>query len=244
MDRAAEQTRIRADYLMRMESDEFDFLAPAYVRGFLRSYARYLRVDPDPLLEEFDHRYGRQRTDPSQIVALDRRSRSLPRQRRPLNSWLLAAVLAAIVLIALAIVGVVTSPRRPTGARGGGPTIAEESPSATPSETPSVTPSPTESEGSLALDDGFSVEVVAKRARCWIEVTSDGQLLTPGGITLELGDRSDVFEATTNMKIVFGYAEGVDLIIDGQNLGAPGAAGPTVINIPKDVEELMSGVDG
>ncbi|MGH2730893.1 MAG: helix-turn-helix domain-containing protein, partial [Actinomycetota bacterium] len=41
IERAAEDTRIRAGFLMRMESDEFDFLAPAYVRGFLRSYARY-----------------------------------------------------------------------------------------------------------------------------------------------------------------------------------------------------------
>ena len=29
IERAAEETRIRADYLMRMESDEMDFLAPA-----------------------------------------------------------------------------------------------------------------------------------------------------------------------------------------------------------------------
>src|SRR3989337_168849 len=58
IERAAEETRIRADFLMRMESDEFDFLAPAYVRGFLKTYARFLRVDPDPLLEQFDRRYG------------------------------------------------------------------------------------------------------------------------------------------------------------------------------------------
>ena len=40
IERAAEETRIKADFLMRMESDEFDFLAPAYVRGFLRTYGR------------------------------------------------------------------------------------------------------------------------------------------------------------------------------------------------------------
>ena len=50
IDRAAEQTRIRADFLMRMESDEFDFLAPAYVRGFLKTYARFLRVEPERLV--------------------------------------------------------------------------------------------------------------------------------------------------------------------------------------------------
>ena len=49
IERCAEETRIRADFLMRMESDEFDFLAPAYVRGFLKSYAYFLRVKPEPL---------------------------------------------------------------------------------------------------------------------------------------------------------------------------------------------------
>ena len=49
IDRAAEDTKIRADFLMRMESDEFDFLAPAYVRSFLKTYARFLRLDPGPL---------------------------------------------------------------------------------------------------------------------------------------------------------------------------------------------------
>ncbi len=60
IERAADQTRIRSDYIMRMESDEFDFLAPAYVRGFLRTYARFLRVDPTPLLAEFAHTFGRE----------------------------------------------------------------------------------------------------------------------------------------------------------------------------------------
>src|SRR5687767_14256651 len=58
IERAAEDTRIRPDYLMRMESDEFDFLSPTDVRGFLKTYSRFLQVDPDPLLQEFDRRFG------------------------------------------------------------------------------------------------------------------------------------------------------------------------------------------
>ena len=108
IDRAAEQTRIRPDYLMRMESDEFDFLAPAYVRGFLRTYARFLRVNEEPLVTEFDRKYGRGKTDTSSITALNDRARRVPRQRRPLNSWTVAALLAAFTLVALAVVGVIS----------------------------------------------------------------------------------------------------------------------------------------
>src|ERR671915_477803 len=84
IERAADDTRIRADFLMRMESDEFDFLAPAYVRGFLKTYARFLRVDPEPLLQEFDHKYGTGRVNTAQILAHDRSS-SVPKERRPMN---------------------------------------------------------------------------------------------------------------------------------------------------------------
>src|SRR5688572_31869101 len=74
IERAAEDTKIQAKFLMQMESDEFDFMAAAYVRGFLRTYARYLRVEPDPLIKEFDRRFG-YRVDTAQIMAAQRRSR-------------------------------------------------------------------------------------------------------------------------------------------------------------------------
>ena len=243
IDRAAEQTRIRADYLMRMESDEFDFLAPAYVRGFLRTYARFLRVDPESLLEEFDHRYGRGRADTSQLIALDRRAKSLPRQRRRWSSWGVAASFAAIVLVALAIVGIVNEPDEQTPTGGDSTPVAEgpSEPSATPTEEPSAspTPSPTPSDSALAFTDGIEVEIVASRERCWIEVTSDGELLTPGGIILEVGDRSEVYTADKSMSIVFGYPEGVDIIVNGQDLGAPGGVETTAISIPQDIDDLL-----
>ncbi|CAN5760496.1 helix-turn-helix domain-containing protein [soil metagenome] len=248
IDRAAEQTRIRPDYLMRMESDEFDFLAPAYVRGFLRTYARFLRVNEEPLIAEFDRKYGRGKTDTSTITALNDRARSVPRQRRPLNSWTVAALLAAFALVALAVVGVISTPEEtPTRDE-----VADEEPPAAPEEEPSDEPTeeepatppseprePEDEETTLALEDGLQVQLVAKRARCWIEVTSDGEIITPGGITLEVGDRSETFTAEDSMEIVLGYAEGVDLIVNGRNIGAPGGADAVVVSLPEDVQDLF-----
>jgi transcriptional regulator with XRE-family HTH domain len=46
-------TRIKADYIERMESDQFDqLIAPAYARSFLRMYANYLGLDSVALLEQ------------------------------------------------------------------------------------------------------------------------------------------------------------------------------------------------
>ena len=99
IERAADDTRIRADFLMRMESDEFDFLAPAYVRSFLKTYARFLRLEPELILvEEFDRRYGGAKFETAQIAALERRAKARSQGQRKLNSWTTAAVLASLVL--------------------------------------------------------------------------------------------------------------------------------------------------
>ncbi len=58
---AAETTKIRGDYLQKFEANSFDVdLPPLYVRGFLRSYARYLDLDPDRVVSDFDAMGGRE----------------------------------------------------------------------------------------------------------------------------------------------------------------------------------------
>jgi len=52
IDQVAQDTRISPRFLEALEDEQFNELpAPVYVRGFLRSYANYLRIDPQPLLE-------------------------------------------------------------------------------------------------------------------------------------------------------------------------------------------------
>jgi cytoskeletal protein RodZ len=52
-------TKIRGKYLRAMEEEQFDVLpAPTYVRGFLRSYADFLGLDWQLLLDEYESRFG------------------------------------------------------------------------------------------------------------------------------------------------------------------------------------------
>jgi len=52
---AAETTKIRGDYLQKFEANTFDLdLPPLYIRGFLRSYARYLDLDPERVVSDFN----------------------------------------------------------------------------------------------------------------------------------------------------------------------------------------------
>lgn len=239
IERAAEDTRIRADFLMRMESDEFDFLAPAYVRSFLKTYSRFLHIDPEPMVAEFDRRYGADKFETAQIAALERRAKVAPKQRR-FNNWMTAAALSLAVLVGLAIIGLVTGnddeePRRD---------VAQVQPTEEPDDTETegaaaeVTPTPSPEETFIALTDGIELEVVAAKADSWLEVYADGASRPLYYEVLATGD-SELFRATEKMYIRLGYPAGVDLIVNGKNIGSPGGQDPIDMILPDDVESFF-----
>jgi len=51
----AQVTRIRVRYLEALEEGRYDVLpTPVHVRGFLRNYAQYLNLDPEPLIARYN----------------------------------------------------------------------------------------------------------------------------------------------------------------------------------------------
>ncbi len=51
---AAEGTKIRSDFLSNIEQNKFDFELPEiYKRGFIKNYARYLKLDPDKIITDY-----------------------------------------------------------------------------------------------------------------------------------------------------------------------------------------------
>src|SRR6266550_9419243 len=98
-------TKIRVKFLRAMEEDRWDELpAPAYARGFLEIYARYLDLDGEALLEQYkDSVESADSAEPIPrgVVQAGQLRRSGPsRSRRPI-----AIVLAGLVgLVVLALV--------------------------------------------------------------------------------------------------------------------------------------------
>ncbi|MDQ3646139.1 MAG: DUF4115 domain-containing protein [Actinomycetota bacterium] len=244
IERAAEETRIRADFLMRMESDEFDFLAPAYVRGFLRTYARFLDVSPGPLIEEFDRRFGGVGADPRQIVV--ERGRAAPRERRKLPRWAALAIALLGVIGLLALVGVLVSPDDDDGRKARVATTDEPSASPTPTESEEPSPSPTPSESpspsavpldsELAFADGIDVEITAATARCWVLVAADGVELYRD--IIEVGETQS-FSAEEEMEIVLGAPSGIEFVVNGQDLGPPPFDDARSLRLPDDIDALL-----
>lgn len=91
--------KVRKIYLMALEQEAFDqFSAPAYGRGFLRNYARYLGLDPRPLLALYPR---------SPASAVLQPIASLPQSPRPVAS----GVLTTLLLFLLALGGFALSQR-------------------------------------------------------------------------------------------------------------------------------------
>ena len=56
---AADATKIRGDFLASLEDDSMDIMLPQiYIRGFLKNYAKFLKIDPKNLLADFDVIHG------------------------------------------------------------------------------------------------------------------------------------------------------------------------------------------
>jgi hypothetical protein len=95
-----ELTKIRPKYLRALEDERFDILpAPTYVRGFLRSYAEALGLEPQPFVDEYNSRFtvGEGEEDHYAI-----RTRRVPTRRIERNGR--ESRIAVLALLGIAIV--------------------------------------------------------------------------------------------------------------------------------------------
>ncbi|MGC9974311.1 MAG: RodZ domain-containing protein [Gaiellaceae bacterium] len=89
LEEVATTTAIHVRYLAALESESFDdFPGNTYARSFLREYATYLGLDPQPLLEELDLRLEEDEPGPIMLVS----------ERRPMLSRRALLVVAVSAL--------------------------------------------------------------------------------------------------------------------------------------------------
>jgi cytoskeletal protein RodZ len=100
---AEQDTKIRSKYLAALETEDFDVLpGPVFVRGFLRTYSRYLGLDPQLFVDEYNARFGRfEEAEEQASPALGRTSLAQARANRGRRTMRLLII---VVLIATSIV--------------------------------------------------------------------------------------------------------------------------------------------
>ncbi len=82
-----QEIRINPVYIDALEQGAYDTLpTPVHVRGFLRNYARFLGLDPEPLLERYEQQLGHEPPPPAVLDSSEKtRPRTIipPRQDQP-----------------------------------------------------------------------------------------------------------------------------------------------------------------
>ncbi|MGB6986123.1 MAG: RodZ domain-containing protein, partial [Candidatus Aquilonibacter sp.] len=204
-----------------------------YIRGFLRTYARFLGLDPEEVVAEFN---GQASAPPAPVPSppgSPPKTSYLADEQAPargLSPLIWIASLVAVVLIAIVVYNEATLRGRQTaaGLPSNSPTVSPAasatalaaSTGASPdaSESPTVAPS-----GSPAAAGPNTLEVVFS-APSWLRVTVDGNVSMEG--TFPAGTVRQFHGKIARLRI--GNAGGVEIIVDGKSLGTLGSAGDVV----------------
>lgn len=229
MDRAVAETRIRRDYITAMEADDFSFQAPVYVRGFLASYARFLRLDPAPLLTRFDEAHGLPENEA--LVLAEQNAAWSGAVRMPTAFRPLAVTTALLLALTVGTLWTRGEDRPDEARRAPGSTEGDVAPVEGAEGSTEATAEPVAAEEDRRLD----VRIEATTAPSWVEVTSGGEVRFTG--TLEVGDH-EVVKTRRPIHITLGFPAGVELTVDGQRLGSPGGEDVIQLTLPDDLPAL------
>lgn len=217
----AEQIRIRSVYLAEIEAENWGAIgAPVYVRGFLRTYARFLGLDAEEAVAGFN------KTSPaapvSESVGISNTAVRADTEPRNLSPLLWIATGVAIILVGFVIYNYAML--RSPGSRGtvaaGSAVPATPVPSGLPSNSPGASAVPAVT-ASPSLKQTLQVNVVSGS---WLRVTVDGNVRIEG--TFPKGT-TKVFHGRIALVRV-GNAGGVDVIVNGKRVGPLGKTGDVV----------------
>jgi cytoskeletal protein RodZ len=236
----AERLHIRSVYLAAIEEEDWHVIgAPVYVRGFMRTYARFLGLDPEAAVARFSASVPAgtpAATAPPRATATTAEKRSAERA-----SPSLAAVLSIVVaVLVVAFVGYefyqyrsgtpaapVADASAAPGAVAGAPVPADPG-SAAPAGTgeqnslaaipPVASPLPT---AAPAAKRGLALNVTETS---WLRVTVDGRVVLEG--TLPSGAAKSFSGKVADVRV--GNAGGVRIAVNGKPLGPLGASGDVV----------------
>lgn len=208
----AEHLRIRSVYLAAIEEENWGAIgAPVYARGFLRTYARYLGLDPEEAVGEYNRIAG-PAAGPAQAPP-----RITYREPRSLGPLIWVSGLVALALIGF-VVYLYFAPTHGTtlASSGAQPAAATAVPSAVPATVaPSAEPTLLPRTKTLAIH---------LTAPSWLRVTVDGNVSIEG--TFPAGTTKTFHGKSALVRV--GNAGGVEITVDGKPMGKLGGAGDVV----------------
>jgi cytoskeleton protein RodZ len=198
LDTISRATLVRRDYLELIDADRLAELpAGAYAKGFIRSYASFLGLDPRPYVNAYEHEVDQPAPELSAVV---RNPVRVPTAAQP-RAWRIAVGAAVGLLILLGLLGAFRSGSAPGD---------EPQESATIPAGELITPGPNPL--------GAVLHVLVVRDATWVEVEADGQHIF--GETLQQGDER-TFRADRELRLYITRSANVRLDVNGVEVGPP-----------------------
>ena len=231
IDSLAERTSIRPALLRDFELDDFSKCGgDTYARGHVRNLAHALGVEPTVFLEKFDAEQSTAIRPMHELLAENRVTVPIHQKSRiSLKALSLISASAVLLVVGGQIIYTTIQPARGSATNS---VIAATSPTPTPSPStaatggsltqPSIAPvvSPTLGVGNVL------VLVSATRGPSWLSVSDqNGQLIFAGRLAQ---GASSTFAGNGVVRIRFGNAGAVDVLVNGITLPTPGAMGQVV----------------
>ena len=218
----SEQVRIRSVYLAAIEEDNWKAIGAAvYVRGFLRTYARFLGLDPEEVVIAFNDEVQPQ-AHPAGDSATQRPARA-ERSSQPGSVLIWIAGIVAVLLVAFVAYNALTMHREtPVALASTSPSPLESSgePSGSPPALP-ASASPAAGETPVPPGAGPATLAVVLSAPSWLRVTVDGNVSIEG--TFPAGTTKTFHGKSALVRV--GNAGGVEIFVDGKDVGKLGKMG-------------------
>jgi cytoskeletal protein RodZ len=223
----AERLHIRSVYLAAIEDEDWKAIgAPVYVRGFMRTYARFLGLDAEDAVARFAASAG-SAPPPGTPVRAEERPRERERPAGERSSPSLVAILA--VLVAIGVVGYVAyafaqyrpGATVPVAAASADSGAVAEAPAddASPDAAPVPTPAPVVHRPPVKR--GLHIAVTQTS---WLRVTIDGTVVAEG--TYPAGTAKTFSGRVADVRV--GNAGGVGISVNGRPVAPLGHSGDVV----------------
>jgi len=239
LEQVEEELRIRKKYLQALEEEDFSIMPPeVYVKGFLRNYAIYLGLDPEEVKALHKGKSAEKGRKPEfvgkagQIAGEETGPRSFPMDMSLTQSRLLAFpfLVISLAILAFLLLGLWAFRQYfPLPAETGAETketvtTREPRPTFTPTSvvtqaTPTLVGTPTPK-----AYTGVDVELVMIE-RAWLQVHVDGEKVFEG--VFDEGTKI-TWSGEESVAVRCNNAGGVEVILNGQNLGPLGKRGQVI----------------
>ncbi len=209
----AKVTNIPITLLRDMENDNFKKCGgETYARGHLRNIAAKVGVDERIFLDLFESEV----TAPAKPIRemLNENNVTMPYQEPKRISWKVLAAGSAAALVLFAGAQVISNMDSGSDPEVIATTSATPANSASESVTPSAAASP-------EIVGGVNVELVASRGITWLYATNEnGEVLFSGQVRQ---GETKTFNAAKQVNLRVGNAGGVDISVNGKDVGSIGA---------------------